>query len=232
MQAKLDRRTMFAALGAGAMTIGLTACRGGAKPARATPTPVPAGVGALPDTVMIIRHAEKPTGSGGPRGVTEDGDKDNESLTVRGWTRAGALAELFAPRAGDGTPAPLRVGLSRPATIFASNPGGDGSKRPQQTVTPLAQALSVSVDTRFTKGQEAELVAALPGTRGPVLISWQHESIGAIVEHLGAVDPAPPKSWPGERFDMVYVFTRRGDGWGFTQVPEILLAGDSPTPIP
>ncbi|MFI5780632.1 histidine phosphatase family protein [Nocardia sp. NPDC051570] len=229
MKVELDRRAMFAMLGA--MTFGAAACGGGTKHAAATPTPVPAGRGSLPDTVMIVRHAEKPTGSGSPHGITEDGEKDKESLTVRGWTRAGALVELFAPRAADGTPAPLRPGLSRPATIFASNPGGDGSKRPQQTVTPLAQALSLSVDTRFTKGGEADLVAALPGAQGPVLIAWQHESIGAILDHLGAIDPAPPNSWPGARFDMVYVLTRQGDGWRFTQIPQLLLAGDSPAPI-
>ncbi|MVU82545.1 hypothetical protein GPX89_35610 [Nocardia sp. ET3-3] len=180
---------------------------------------------------MIIRHAEKPTGSGKPYGLTEDGEQDVESLTVRGWTRAGALVELFDPRNPDGSPAALRPGLLRPATIFASDPGAHGSKRPEQTVTPLAAALNVKIDQRFPKGQEAQLVSALAGAAGPVLISWQHENIVAILAQLNGIAPAPPKSWPDERFDIVYVFTRNGTGWTFTQIPQLLLAGDSPTPL-
>jgi hypothetical protein len=30
---------------------------------------------------------------------------------------------------------------------------------------------------------------------------------------------------------MIWVFTRKGGGWAFTQVPQLLLAGDSPDPI-
>ena len=46
--------------------------------------------------IMIIRHAEKPEHHG-PRGVDENGDEDKKSLTVRGWQRAGALVQFFAP---------------------------------------------------------------------------------------------------------------------------------------
>ena len=39
--------------------------------------------------------------------------------------------------------------------------------------------------------------------------------------------PAPPTKWPHDRFDIVWVFTRQHDGtWKFTQVPQLLLAGD------
>ncbi|RJO79438.1 histidine phosphatase family protein [Nocardia panacis] len=187
----------------------------------------------MPGTVMIIRHAEKPSGSGKPDGITEAGEKDDKSLTVLGWNRAGALTALFDPRGSDGAPAPLRPHLVRPATIFASAPNGDGSKRPLQTIVPLAAALGLTPNQRFTKGQEAELVSGLAGATDPVLISWQHENIAAIVAHLGPVEPAPPTSWPGDRYDIVYVFNRAAptDRWNFTQVPQMLLAGDRPTPI-
>jgi len=46
--------------------------------------------------IMIIRHAEKPEHHG-PRGVDENGNEDKESLTVRGWQRAGALVQFFGP---------------------------------------------------------------------------------------------------------------------------------------
>jgi hypothetical protein len=34
-----------------------------------------------------------------------------------------------------------------------------------------------------------------------------------------------PQRWPFSRFDLVWVFDDRG-GWSFTQVPQLLLAGD------
>lgn len=225
---------MFGAVAAGALASVLAACGGRHRrddaTASATPVSAPPG-GTPPDTVMIIRHAEKPTGSPNALGITDAGEHDDESLTVRGWTRAGALVGLFDPRASDGTPLATRAGIGRPATIFAADPKSHGSKRPEETVAPLAQALGVPVQTPFPKGHEADLVTALAAARGPVLIAWEHENIAAIIEHMGVVKPTPPKDWPGDRFDVVYVFTRSGDGWTFTQVPQLLLAGDSASPI-
>jgi hypothetical protein len=40
-----------------------------------------------------------------------------------------------------------------------------------------------------------------------------------------------PQYWPLDRFDLVWVFDRRGDTWTFTQVPQLLLAGDRPEGI-
>src|ERR1700731_1891716 len=48
--------------------------------------------------VMIIRPGEKPTIKNQPPfGVTQDGEQDWESLTVRGWLRAASLGRLFNP---------------------------------------------------------------------------------------------------------------------------------------
>ena len=223
---------MFALSAAGALAAALTCCGSENKHetpvVTAAPGVLPPSSGPLPNTLMIIRHAEKPTGSGAPYGITEAGQQDKESLTTRGWTRAGALVALFDPRGADGNPMPTRPGISRPATIFAARPATGSSKRSQETVTPIAAALNLVVDTRFTKGQEADLAAALAGVPGPVLVAWQREQISAIIAHLGTVAPAPPASWPEDRFDVVYVFTRSSSSWTFTQLPQMLLAGDSP----
>jgi hypothetical protein len=36
-----------------------------------------------------------------------------------------------------------------------------------------------------------------------------------------------PPDWPDDRFDMVFVLDRAGDGWNLTQVPQMLFADDS-----
>ncbi len=176
---------------------------------------------------MIMRHAEKPVGTGTPRGVDQDGTEDDESLTTRGWTRAGAVVALFAPVTPEGPLTP-RVGLARPAAIYAASPEGGASKRPFQTVTPLAGRLAVSIDTSYRKGQERALASALRNATGPTLVAWEHDAIPTIVAGLGRVDPAPPAAWPHDRFDLVWCLARtHADGWTFAQVPQLLLDGDS-----
>jgi hypothetical protein len=181
---------------------------------------------------MVIRHAEKPTGHFA--GVKETGESGAHNLIVRGWQRAGALACLFAPARG-----PLQDPLLiRPAFIFASaaaddpDPGNSRSRRPQETVTPLAQLLRVEVNLNFSKGQEVELVAAARECKGPVLIAWQHENIKRIANAILGNNRAP-QDWPGDRFDVIFVFTLNPvDGtYSFAQVIQCLLAGDSADPI-
>ena len=156
--------------------------------------------------IMVIRHAEKPGGRFA--GVKETGDSSPHDLIVRGWQRAGALACLFAPARG-ALQDPL---LAKPEFIFASaaiddpDPGNARSRRSQETVTPLAQLLSLDVNLNFSKGEEVELVAAARQCSGPVLIAWQHENIRAIANAILG-DNSAPQTWPGGRFDVVFVFT-------------------------
>lgn len=236
------RRAVLGLFAASAAVPLLAGCGGhqkdAAKDGAADPAPsgapgaAPISSAGGPDVIMIIRHAEKPDGSGAPYGITADGKKDSESLTVQGWTRAGALIGLFAPRDGTGAPAPVRTGLVRPTSVHAADPSSGGSRRPEETATPTAAALGLQLDLRFAKGQEAALAAALLASSGPRLVAWEHESIAAIIDHLGPVTPTPPSSWPDDRFDLVWVLTARSaGGWDFTQVPQLLLAGDSTEPI-
>lgn len=197
-----------------------------------------------PTKVMIIRHGEKPTIKHQPPfGVTLDGEEDWESLTVRGWLRASGLARLFNPVKG----AFPNDALARPTSIYASAPREPGvalpqdedskSKRPSQTITPLAQQLNVKPILDFGKGQEARLAKRVLARNGVVLISWQHEAICDIAHAL--VSGAEPKAaiptiWPGERFDIVWIFdppARDKNRWKFTQVPQLLLPGDADTVI-
>jgi hypothetical protein len=176
--------------------------------------------------IMIIRHAEKPGRAGSPKGVSPEGEFDKHSLTVHGWVRAGALVGLFAPSRGE----PL-AGLRRPDTIYGPMHREGHSKRSAQTVRPLAARLGLDVVQRYAAGDEAALVDELNARPGAALVSWKHESIRRIVEHLGEVTPVPPDHWPNDRYDVVWTFTRNGNGWRFAQVPQFLLPGDLPYPI-
>lgn len=217
----LSRRTLLgAAAGSAAFLAGGCGTTQQVQPA-ALP-PAPAG-GPL---IMIIRHAEKPAGSGTPQGIDVNGNAEPHSLTVAGWTRAGALVELFAPGAGS-----LRAGLARPTAIYAAGGTGGEGQRPRETVSPLAARLGLSVTTTFAKGGEAALAAEAAHRPGATLISWQHEEIPALTTAVGTITPAPPQSWPDNRFDVVWVLAPTAAGWSFTQVPQLLLAGDSADPI-
>src|SRR4030095_8231101 len=98
--------------------------------------------------IMLIRHAEKPAKDGTPYGVTEKGKRSSESMEVRGWQRAGALTTLFAPTDGHLQTA----SLATPQFLYASKPlRRRGSRRPMETITPLAQKLRLKINTSFPR---------------------------------------------------------------------------------
>ncbi|MGF6806704.1 hypothetical protein OKW30_001830 [Paraburkholderia sp. Clong3] len=180
--------------------------------------------------IMVIRHGEKPQGAVPPYGVTVDGEQDVNSLLVAGWTRAGALAVLFAPSRG----ALQSPQLAQPQTVFAaSDDAGKSSKRPEETVSVVAQKLKLQVDTTYSVGQEQQLAAAAMSCTGVVLIGWEHKHIPLIANAILG-NTSAPQTWPGDRFDVVWVFdlNATSDAYQLTQVCELLLPGDSPEPIP
>lgn len=97
----------------------------------------------------------------------------------------------------------------------------------------LAQELRLKLDLRFPKGDEKDLAKAAVAATGPVLICWEHEDIPDIVNAIVGNNTTCPQKWDGSRFDLVWVLDRRtaNDGWDFTQVPQLLLAGDSAKPV-
>lgn len=181
--------------------------------------------------IMIIRHGEKPTDENAePYGVKADGEQDFESLLPRGWQRAGALAVLLDPARG----ALQADDLAVPDKIYASHDKqkDKGSKRPKQTVEPLADRLGLQLDLSFEKKETEKLAADVLKQKGVVLISWQHQLILEIVQALTKgrqVDGNIPPCWPDDRFDLVWLLTPLHDRWTFTQVPQRLLAGDKDT---
>ena len=113
----------------------------------------------MANVVMLIRHAEKPLGEGPPFGMTDDGVVDPESLTARGWQRAGALVRWFGGQVGSSA-----AGLPLPTHLFASQIAPQSSsRRPQQTLQPLAQSLRLPIDTSVPKADIARLATAIDG---------------------------------------------------------------------
>jgi len=185
----------------------------------------------MPSKVMLLRHAEKPLGEGPPHGVTIDGTLDAESLTPRGWQRAGALVALFTPDSSDRP----RSGLPAPTHLLASQVGLQSNiQRPRQTLLPRAERLGLSVDSRFRKEEVDQLVQAVRGIDGIVLIAWEHHLIPSITNMLLGDTSSAPQVWPDDRYDVVWVieYAAPGSRGAFRQVPEMLLAGDRPQPIP
>ncbi|WP_233858203.1 hypothetical protein [Paraburkholderia sp. HD33-4] len=182
--------------------------------------------------IMIIRHAEKPDGAGTPYGINADGEQDNESLIVRGWQRAGALAAFFAPARG-----PMQdPRLAKPEVLFAAVVAPHAkSERPTETITPLSQRLKIQLNVQgeYTKGQEAAVANAALISQGTVLICWQHEDIPTIADNIPLSNGPVPGKWPGDRFDIVWVFDLQPPNglYAFSQVPQELLEGDQPTVI-
>jgi hypothetical protein len=184
-------------------------------------------------TLLIIRHAEKPGEQWLGPGSNESGQPDGKSLVIRGWERAGAWAALFGADLGGND-------YPKPRAIFAANPGAGGtpdegpSRRPYETVSALSARLSLSANVAYALGQEEQLVTTLVGLSGVALVCWEHKAIAAqIVPRIPVDQGAPPKRWPGERYDAVLRFDR-DDGaqkFKFRELLPCLLAGDSITPF-
>jgi broad specificity phosphatase PhoE len=175
-----------------------------------------------PDRIIFIRHAEK--SDDGTDGVTEDGILDPESLTVRGWQRAGALIAFFCAQP-----------KMKPSTIFASGIGhGSKSNRPMETVRPLAARLNeigkVTFNTAHLKDDVQPLMNDVLSMEDTVLVCWEHKHIPELAARLPSM-PLSPKIWPDSRFDVVWIFDRAGSGWIFSQMLQRLLPQDGDKPI-
>jgi hypothetical protein len=179
--------------------------------------------------ILVIRHAEKPDDAGRDPGVNTEGLPDGNSLTVRGWQRAGALVRFFAPHRG----AFSDPRLATPERLFAPRATAQfPSLRSAQTVAPLADFLGLGVNCDFARREEPALAQAILAAGGVSLIAWSHNTLPALATLLAPeILPIPP-SWPEDRFDVVWLFDHEDGRWTFHQIPQLLLAGDQEQPIP
>jgi hypothetical protein len=149
------------------------------------------------ETIVCIRHGEKPSGGLG-------------QLTCRGLNRALALPEVLLKKYGS------------PQFIFAPNPtqkvdsknnqAGYYYVRPLTTIEPTAIRCGLPVNTQFgyreIKGLEGELQK--PGYQNAtIFVAWEHGLLDEFAKNLvkdNGADAARVPSWPGDEYDMIFVF--------------------------
>lgn len=185
-----------------------------------------------PKKIMVIRHAEKPEPNSTTigTGVTYNGSSNPESLAVQGWQRAGGLSCLFAPAHG-----PLQNSeLATPQILYASGIGlKSKSMRPQETLTPLSLKHNLAINTDYLKDEYTTMITAvLASSVNEVLVCWEHQDIPAIANQILG-NKIAPQTWPGDRFDVVWVFDWHSETneYTFHQVCQNLIVGDLPYPI-
>lgn len=172
-------------------------------------------------TIMFIRHAEKPEKA--EKGVTPEGEHDEHSLSVRGWTRAGALAALFAN-------ASTRGHLVEPTRVVATAPSHSyKSKREHDTALPTAERLGLKVESIEVPEDYTSLVEDLRNDSNSTLVVWHHGSIPSFVRAfpLSNVEQVP-RDWPEDRFDLIWLLIPTGDDYEWHQLEQDLLDGDAP----
>ena len=141
------------------------------------------------DTILIIRHAEKPaTGSG---------------LTPQGEARAHAYIQYFEPF--------KEQTLALKVDALYSGADSDNSLRPRLTLEPLSNATGLPIHSTVNTKHPEELVAQLKSEPHPhtPLIAWRHGQIPALLRAFGASPEKllPNAIWPDDVFDNVIVLT-------------------------
>ena len=146
------------------------------------------------NTVLIIRHSEKPeVGTG---------------LTPVGEARAQLYAKYFQPFQEDG--------LSVPVDCLYAGADSQSSIRPRLTLEPLSKASGMPLHLKVgTKDSDALVLQLKTEAHGPhPLIAWRHGEMPALLRAFGASPEKllPDGKWPDDVFDWVIVLKMGPDG--------------------
>jgi hypothetical protein len=149
------------------------------------------------ETIVCIRHGEKPPGALG-------------QLSCRGLNRALAL------------PAVLLAKYGTPNFIFApnptdkvdqkDNPSGYFYVRPIATIEPTAIRCGLPVNTEFGFSEIKHLEHQLekpPYYSATIFVAWEHVVLGDFARNILKTydgDPEQVPSWPHKDYDTIYVF--------------------------
>jgi hypothetical protein len=148
------------------------------------------------ETIVAIRHAEKPPTSLG-------------QLTCKGLNRALALPKVLIPRYG------------KPDRIYAPDPGtrigqlGNLSYsyvRPLMTIEPIAIQLAMPVNALIgfkNVGQLRKELLAPENANSTAYLAWEHVYLNQFAKRLLKAygkDPSLVPDWPNDDYDRIYVF--------------------------
>jgi hypothetical protein len=151
------------------------------------------------ETIVAIRHAEKPPTSLG-------------QLTCRGLNRALALPKVLVPRYG------------KPDRIYAPDPGKRIGRlgnlnysyvRPLMTIEPTAIQLEMPVNALIgfkNVGQLRKELLAPENANSVIYLAWEHVYLNQFAKRLLQVygkDPSVVPDWPNDEYDRIYVFRIR-----------------------
>ena len=138
-----------------------------------------------------MRHAEKPD------------DPRDPDLSPAGAARAKALTRYIPDQFGD------------PDLIFAASISKH-SRRPYETVAPLAKHTGTPFDATIADQDYAALAAdLLEGEHfagKQVVVCWHHGNIPSLMRELGAASTDYPDPWDPEVFDLILKLEYPADG--------------------
>lgn len=153
------------------------------------------------ETIVAIRHAEKPSGGLG-------------QLTCKGLNRALALPKVLIPRFG------------KPDAIYAPDPAvqvNDGSDnrysyvRPLVTIEPTAIALGMPVNAQIGFTDIAGLQSAVTAPKyanALVFVAWEHGMLNRFARQMlksYGDNPSAVPAWPNNDYDRIYIFKIASD---------------------
>ena len=153
------------------------------------------------ETIVAIRHAEKPPTSLG-------------QLTCKGLNRALALPKVLIPRYG------------KPDRIYAPDPGTHVGQlgnlsysyvRPLMTIEPIAIQLEMPVNALIgfkNVGQLRKELLAPENANSVIYLAWEHNYLNEFAKRMLKAygkDPSVVPDWPNEEYDRIYVFRIKND---------------------
>jgi hypothetical protein len=154
------------------------------------------------ETIVAIRHAEKPPTSLG-------------QLTCKGLNRALALPQVLIPRYGKAD----RIYTPDPGTRIGQL--GDLSYsyvRPLVTIDPTAIQLEMPVNALIgfkNVGQLKKELLARENANSVIYLAWEHVYLNEFAKQLLKAygkDPSVVPDWPNDEYDRIYVFQIKDAG--------------------
>ena len=148
------------------------------------------------ETIIAIRHAEKPAASLG-------------QLSCKGLNRALALPKVLIPRYG------------KPDRIYAPDPGTRIGQlgnlnysyvRPLITIEPTAIQLEMPLNALIgfkNVGQLKKELLAPENANSVIYLAWEHVYLNQFAKRLLKAygkDPSVVPDWPNDEYDRIYIF--------------------------